>query len=64
MILRSDFLAGLGAVPVAATTPIFLAPIGPLVVSTPVTAPLASRVIAFTSQFWMMSTPRALAPRA
>ena len=48
----------------AATTPIFLVAIAPLPVSTPVTAPDASRVIALTSQFSMMSTPSAEAARA
>ena len=48
----------------AATTPTFLAAIAPRVVSTPATAPDASRRIATTSQFWMMSTPRAEAARA
>ena len=48
----------------AAATPIFLAAIFPRVVSTPETAPEASRRIAVTSQFSMMSTPRAVAPRA
>ena len=48
----------------AATTPIFLVAIAPRVVSTPETAPEASRRIAVASQFWMMSTPRADAARA
>jgi len=48
----------------AATTPILFALIVPRFVSTPVTAPDASRVMAFTSQFCKMSTPRALAARA
>ena len=48
----------------AETTPIFLVAIAPLVVSTPLTAPEASRVIALTSQFSIMSTPRAEAARA
>ena len=34
------------------------------VVSTAFTAPDGARLIAVTSQFWMMSTPSALAPRA
>jgi hypothetical protein len=36
----------------------------PLAVSTPATEPSASRRIAVTGQFWMMSTPRAAAARA
>ena len=36
----------------------------PRVVSTPVTAPAASRLMPVTSQFWMMSTPSASAARA
>ena len=48
----------------AATTPIFFVAIAPRVVSTPLTAPEASRRIALTSQFWMMSTPRSEAARA
>ena len=35
------------------------AAIGPRVVSTPLTAPAASRTIPVTAQFWMMSTPMA-----
>ncbi len=48
----------------AATTPTFLAPIGPRVVSTPITWPLGERRMPVTSQFWMMWTPRAEAARA
>ena len=48
----------------AATTPIFLVAIVPRVVSTPRHGAEASRRIALTSQFWMMSTPRAEAARA
>ena len=48
----------------AATTPTFLAPMKPRVVSTPVTAPFGARLTPVTSQFWMMWTPRAEAPRA
>ncbi len=48
----------------AATTPTFRAAIGPRVVSTAFTAPDGPRLMPVTSQFWMMSTPSALAPRA
>ena len=48
----------------AATTPIFLAPMKPRVVSTPVTWPFGERRMPVTSQFWMMCTPRSLAARA
>ena len=48
----------------AVDTPIFLVPISPRVVSTPVTSPFGPRRMPVTSQFWMMSTPRALAARA
>ena len=48
----------------AATTPIFFVAMAPRVVSTPATAPDASRRMPVTSQFWMMSTPRAEAARA
>ena len=47
----------------AVTTPTFLAATYPLVVSTPTTRPF-SRRMPMTSQFWMMSTPRASAPLA
>ena len=48
----------------AVTTPMRPAAIGPLVVSTPVAAPAASRTMPVTAQFWMMSTPIAEAARA
>ena len=48
----------------AATTPTFFAPMKPRVVSTPVTRPSGARLMPVTSQFWMMWTPRAEAPRA
>ena len=48
----------------AATTPIFLVAIAPRVVSSPLTAPAASRAIPLTSQFSMMSTPSIEAARA
>ena len=41
----------------------FFAPMAPRVVSTPVTRPF-STLRPVTSQFWMMSTPRASAARA
>src|SRR3984957_19078524 len=47
----------------AATTPTFLVAIAPWLVSTPETAPEASRRIAFASPFWMMSTARVDAAR-
>jgi len=48
----------------AAATPMRGARIVPRVVSTPSTAPLASRRMPVTSQFSMMSTPSASAARA
>ena len=48
----------------AAETATFFAAMKPFAVSTPATRPEASRRIAVTGQFWMMSTPRAAAPRA
>ena len=47
----------------AATTASFAQRIGPLVVSTPSTLPPLTRM-PVTSQFWMISTPKASAPRA
>ena len=48
----------------AATTATLRAAMRPRVVSTAFTAPDGARLIAVTSQFWMMSTPSALAARA
>ena len=48
----------------AATTPTRGVRMYPFVVSTPAIAPAASRRKPSTSQFWMMSTPSASAPRA
>ena len=63
--MRSPAMAISTLVLPAATTPTRAVRIGPLLVSTPVTAPLAgSRRMPVTSQFWMMSTPSRLAARA
>ena len=62
--MRTPALSITTVVPPAAETATFFALMKPRAVSTPETRPEASRRIAVTGQFWMMSTPRAAAPRA